>query len=158
MKRVLRQVVVGAIAALAISAGAARVEAATITVGLVPVSSQEATANSVLVQRATWGNVMYNGMLVGTYVMRQEFAMAGNSNTTTPYPTPLVTITVRLDPPFGSRTDTLILQGTHPGVAVPGNITIIGSVTAATGSIAFLRGAQWTTAVGVGDVPLTFTY
>lgn len=157
MKRVLSRACVGLmVAATMFVGGAVQAQAATITIGLAIVSSQDVDVNGVKVQRATWGNVTFNGAIVGTYVMRQEFAQAGNSNTTTPYPIPLVTISLRLDPPFGARTDTLIMQGTHPSDG--SGITILGSVTTATGSIAFLRGAQWTTAVGIGDIPLTFTY
>jgi hypothetical protein len=112
----------------------------------------------VKVQRATWGEVRYNGAKVGTYVMRQEYSQANSSSSTTPYPTPLMTLTLRLDPPFGSRFDTLILHGTYPGVANPGNITVIGNVSVGTGALAFLRGASWALAVGIGDIPLTFTY
>lgn len=145
-------------------AAAGSVQAATISVGLQIVSSQTVNVevspgNNVTVVRSTWGNVRYNGMTVGTYVLRQEFAMANSTSTTTAYPIPSVTLTMRLDPPFGSHFDTLVLQGTVPGDAPnPGQITQFGSVTAATGMTAFLRGATWTTAVGVGDIPLTFTF
>lgn len=165
MYRSVRRAWIGGLLVVALVAAAAgRAEAATITVGLAIVSSQDVDVEvspGVVVKtvRSTWGNVTFDGVTVGTYVMRQEFSMPNNSSTTTPYPIPLVTVTLRLDPPIGTHFDTLILQGTVPGVAPnPGQVTTFGSVSAATGSLAFLRGATWTTAVGVGDIPLTFTF
>lgn len=158
------RVCLGSLLAILLFASAGAAQAATITVGLQIVDSESVNVEvspgvSVLVVRSTWGNVRFNGITVGTYVMRQEFSMPGNTNTNTPYPMPLTTITLRLDPPVGSRFDTLVMHGTVPGdTPNPGQITSFGGVSTATGALAFLRGATWTTSVGVGDVPLTFTY
>jgi hypothetical protein len=138
--------------------------AATITVEIVPVT-QTVTAveispgTTVTVQRSTMGNVLFAGSIVGTYVMKQSFDIANSTSTTTAYPTPLTTITLRLNPPIGTHFDTLVMVGLAAGTTPnPDQITTFGNVTVATGTLAFLRGATFTTAVAVGNTPLTFTY
>lgn len=133
--------------------------AATITVEIVPVSQSVATINTVTVQRSTVGNVLFGGSVIGTYVLKQSFDLANSTDTATAYPTPLTTITLRLDPPIGTHFDTLVMVGTVPGTGPnPNQITAFGNVTVATGALAFLRGATFTTAIAVGNTPLTFTY
>lgn len=165
MLRMSNRALVGSLMAIGVLLTAtSQAHAATITVRLVPTSQQvvpvEVTPGTVVtVVRSTWGSVIYNGATIGTYVMRQEFDLPNSTSTTTPFPTPLVTITIRLNPPFATPLDTLIMQGTVPGVAVPGQITIFGNVTVATSTLAFLRGAAFATSVDNGlGVPLTFTY
>jgi hypothetical protein len=165
MRSALNRVLVGSMVVVAlVLAGADRAQAATATIQLVPVTSQDVDIqlppnNEFKVLRSTVGNVLFNGATIGTYTMRQEFDLVTSSSTTTPYPTPLVTITVRLDPPVGTRFDVLIMQGTVPGVASPDNITIFGNVAVATGNLAFLKTAIFTMSTNGGPgVPLTLTF
>jgi hypothetical protein len=165
MHRSVRRVSIGSLVMVALLvATAGRAEAATITVGLAIVSSQDAEIQVspgvvVTTSRTTWGNVRVNGQTVGTYVMRSEFGMPNSEDTNTAFPLPQVTLTLRLNASVGTQFDTLIMQGTVPGPGPnPEQITIFGGVVVGTGSLAFLKNATWTTSVGVGDIPLTFTY
>jgi hypothetical protein len=154
----------GLLVSLVLLASVGSAQAATITVGLAIVSSQDAKIQvspgvEVTTSRTTWGNVRVDGQTVGTYVMRSEFGMPNSTDTNTAFPLPQVTITLRLNELVGTQFDTLVMQGTAPGPGPnPGQITIFGGVATATGSLAFLKDATWTTSVGVGDIPLTFTY
>lgn len=166
MRNVLSRTLVGSMIAVALLlASADPARAATATVQLVPVTSQDVDidippGNEFKVLRSTVGNVLFNGATIGTYVMRQEFGLLNSSSTTTPYPTPLVTITLRLDPPVGTHFDTLTMVGTVPGVGPnPAQITIFGNVTVATGALAFLKTASFSMSTNGGPgVPLTLTF
>ncbi len=144
---------------------AERAEAATATIQLVPVTSRDVDVqlpptDEFKVLRSTVGNVLFEGATIGTYVMRQEFGLVNSSATNTPYPTPLVTITIRLDAPVGTHFDTLTMVGTVPGSGPnPNSITIFGNVTVATGSLAFLKTASFSMSTNGGPgVPLTLTF
>lgn len=165
MHRSVRRVCLGSLLVFALLvATAGRAEAATLTVGLAIVSSQDAEVEVspgvvVTTSRTMWGNVRVSGQTVGTYVMRSEFGMPNSEDTNTAFPLPQVTLTIRLNASVGTQFDTLILQGTVPGPGPnPGQITIFGGVVVGTGSLTFLKNATWATAVGAGDIPLTFTY
>jgi hypothetical protein len=71
----------------------------------------------------------------------------------TVYPNPWITIMIRT---VGAPSELLVLEGTVKPLEEGGGT--FGGVTVATGTLAFLRGATFTTAVTGSGIALTFTY
>jgi hypothetical protein len=155
MVRILARACRWSILALVLMAGSTPAEAATIIASLVPTASQDVDVplggtDELLLRRNIWGNVVFNGALIGTFVMRLEFELPNVSDISSGHPTPSVTLTVRLRPT--PSFDTLIMQGTvaGPGGPPPQGILFFGNVTVATGSLAFLRGATFDVSDEIG--------
>lgn len=145
-------------------AGGGRAHAATATVSLVQVGDQEVVIplggpDEIELRRNSWGNVVLNGGIIGTYVLRIEVELPNVQDETSAYPTPSITLTIRLRP--SPSFDTVIMQGTVPGPGgpPPGGVIAFGNATVATGSLAFLRGATFfVTDSGGPDIPLTVVF
>jgi hypothetical protein len=104
---------------------------------------------------ASWGNVTFgNGnVLVGHYVFDREDKRHQGTLAPTQYPNPFVKIMIRT---VGIPSQLLVLEGSVPG---PGEGSgTFGGVTVATGPLAFLRGADFTTEVTSEGVLVTFTF
>jgi hypothetical protein len=134
-------------------------EAATIQVTLNPAGSRDidipisVPPGEFAAQRSSWGSVTFNGALVGYYVFsRADKQHLGNLFPTV-YPNPWYTIVIRI---VGSPSELLVLEGSRKPLSEGGNP--FGGVTVATGSLAFLRGATFSTIATGGGVVLTLTY
>ena len=104
-------------------------------------------------QDSSWGTVTFNGALVGYYVFSTEEKQHTGSLAPTVYPNPWYTIAIRA---IGSPSELLVLEGSRKPLAEGGGA--FGGVTVATGALAFLRGATFTTEATASGVVLTLTY
>ena len=104
-------------------------------------------------QESSWGSVTFNGALVGYYVFSVEEKQHTGSLAPTVYPNPWYTIVIRT---IGSPSELLVLEGSRKPLDEGGGA--FGGVTVATGPLAFLRGATFTTSAANGTVVVTFTY
>ncbi len=102
---------------------------------------------------SSWGQVLVGGGLVGHYVFARHDVRHAGSLAPTEYPSPLCTIAIRT---VGTPSQLLILDGASQPLADGGGI--VGGVTVATGPLAFLRGATFTTAIVNNVFVVTFTY
>lgn len=140
--------------------GPDRAEAATIQVTLnvidfrdidIPITTPP---GEFAAQRSSWGSVTLSGAVVGYYVFSAEDKQHLGSLAPTVYPNPWYTIVLRIT---GSPSELLVLEGTRRPLNEGGGT--FGGVTVATGALAFLRGATFTTAAtGSGVVVLTLIY
>jgi hypothetical protein len=131
-------------------AGTARVDAATVQVTLTVLGSRDIDVavagppfDEFHAQRSSWGSVTINGALIGYYVLSTEDKMhVGNQGS---YPGIWVTIVIRT---IGSPSEIIVLRGVGESTSIRGGIEV------ATGSLAFLRGAQF----GLAQNVLSLTY
>lgn len=103
--------------------------------------------------QAAWGNVTFNGAIVGNYVFDTQDKRHVGSQAPTQYPSPFVKIMIRT---IGAPAQLLVLEGTRR--PIDEGTGTFGGVTVATGPLAFLRGASFTTEVVNGAVVITFTF
>jgi hypothetical protein len=104
-------------------------------------------------QRSSWGNVTVDGGIVAYYVFSTEDRRHEATDALV-YPGTLVTVMIRTS---GSPAELLMLRGSGRPLNEGGGTH--GSVIVATGSLAFLRGATFTTVLAGGNTTLlTITY
>lgn len=143
------------------TAVAGEAQAATVTVSLVPAGDEEIEVplggvNTMLLRENSWGNVVHNGVIVGTFVLRLEYEVPNVQDSASQFPTPAVRLTIRLRPT--PSFDTIVMQGTVPG-APSGAVLFFGNVTVATGTLVFLQGATFHVEdLGGAGGSLTLTY
>jgi hypothetical protein len=139
--------------------GIDRAEAATIQVTLNPIGFREieipitTPPGEFDALTSSWGSVTLSGALVGYYVFSTEDKQHTGSLAPTVYPNPWYTIVVRIT---GSPTELLVLEGSRQPLNEGGGT--FGGVTVATGALAILRGATFTTAATGSGVVLTLIY
>lgn len=154
----MRTFATAAVLVATLVAGAVRADAATLQVAFtvdgfrdieIPITTFPGEFQAV---DSSWGGVTYGGGLVGYWVLGRDDLRHAGSLAPTVYPNPLYTIAIRT---VGAPSQLLILSGaSHP---LPGG-GIVGGVTVATGALAFLRGATFTTAIVNNVFTVTFTY
>lgn len=156
----MRRSIVAVILLASVATNLTPAEAATIQVSLNFVAGRDITIpvegpNYVefKAQRSDWGTVTVGGGLVAYYVFSFE-DRRHELNPGTLYPQNLVTLVIRT---AAAPTELLVLRGSDRPLSEGGGT--YGTVIVATGSLAFLRGASFTTAsAGGGSRVLTLTY
>lgn len=104
-------------------------------------------------QRSSWGTVTADGAVVAYYVFSTEDRRHEATDALL-YPGTLVTVMIRTG---GTPAELLVLRGAGRPLSEGGGT--YGSVIVATGSLAFLRGATFTTVLAGGNTTLlTLTY
>jgi hypothetical protein len=104
-------------------------------------------------QRSSWGTATVSGALVGYYVFSADDRRHEVTDAAT-YPGTQYTVMIRT---VGAPAELLVLRGGARPLSQGGGT--FGSVIVATGSLAFLRGAAFTTVLAGGNTTvLTLTY
>ncbi len=156
----MRKIALAVMLVAGLVGGAARAEAATVQITLTPEGSREIDIpvmpfpGEFKALLSSWGNVTVGGSgIVAYYVFDTQDKRHSGSQAPTEYPNPFFKIMIRT---VGAPSQLLVLEGTRLPLAEGGGV--FGGVTVATGPLAFLRGADFQTAVSGSTVVVTFTF